>query len=198
LFAKLNDTFFMIDDEKGSDIRRVLGANLRRVRIARHLSLSELARTTGMSKATLSGIENAHANPTVETVAGLVDALRISFADLLEQPPLGEIRVVRSTHVQASAESKPQRLLEKVSSNASVEVAELALTAHQTHEAEAKPAGARTHVYVLAGTLIAGPAERYTELASGDYASFPADVPQLYETARHAARALLLTQVPDS
>jgi hypothetical protein len=53
-------------------------------------------------------------------------------------------------------------------------------------------------MYVLAGTLIAGPAERYTELASGDYASFPADVPQLYETTRHAARALLLTQVPDS
>jgi len=192
----MNDTFFMIDDRTGGDTRRVLGANLRRIRIARHLSLSELARATGMSKATLSGIENTRANPTIETVAGLVDALRISFADLLEEPPLGEIHVVRSTQVQASSEGTP-RLLEKISSDASVEVAELALAARQTHEVEAKPAGARTHVYVLAGMLIAGPAERYTELAGGDYASFPADVPQLYEAARHAARALLLTQVPD-
>jgi transcriptional regulator with XRE-family HTH domain len=197
MFAKMNVTFFMIDDRKEGSVRCVLGANLRRIRVARHLSLSELARATGMSKATLSGIENARANPTVETVAGLVDALRISFADLLEEPPLGEIRVVRSTQVQAPAESTPRRLLEKVSSDASVEVMELTLSPRHTHEVEAKPTGARTHVYVLAGTLIAGPAERYTELASGDYASFPADVPQLYEAARHAARALLLTQVPD-
>jgi quercetin dioxygenase-like cupin family protein len=49
-------------------------------------------------------------------------------------------------------------------------------------------------VYVRAGRLIAGPVERHTELAAGDYASFPADVPQVYEAARHSVRALLLTQ----
>lgn len=196
MFAKVNDTFFMIDDRKESDVRRVLGTNLRRIRIARHLSLSELARATGMSKATLSGIENARANPTVETLAGLASVLRISFADLLEQPSLGEIRVVRAAQVQAPSAGTPRRLLEEMSSDAGVEVAELTLAARQTLEVEAKPTGARTHAYVLAGRLIAGPAERYTELASGDYASFPADVPQIYEAARHAARALLLTQVP--
>jgi transcriptional regulator with XRE-family HTH domain len=192
----MNDTFFMIDDRNGSDIQRMLAANLRRIRIARHLSLSELARATGIGKATLSGIENARANPTVETLAGLASALRISFADLLEEPPLGEIRVVRSTQLQAAAADMPRRLLEEISSDASVEVAELTLAARQTHELEAKATGARAHVYVLTGRLIAGPADRYTELATGDYASFPADVPQIYEAARYAARALLVIQVP--
>ena len=192
----MNDTFFMIDNRNGSDVQRVLAANLRRIRIARHLSLSELARETGMSKATLSGIENARANPTVETLAGLAGALQVSFADLLEQPPLGEIRVVRAAQLQARTEAKPRRLLEEISSDASVEVAELTLTARQTHEVQAKRTGARAHLYVLAGRLIAGPAERYSELAMGDYASFPADVPQIYEAAQDAARALVLTQVP--
>ena len=49
-------------------VQETLAANLRRLRIARHLSLSELARATSMSKATLSSIENGRANPTVDTL----------------------------------------------------------------------------------------------------------------------------------
>jgi quercetin dioxygenase-like cupin family protein len=49
---------------------------------------------------------------------------------------------------------------------------------------------------VLKGTLIAGPLERVSELGCGDYISFPADVPHLYEAVRGAASALLLAQTP--
>ena len=58
---------------------------------------------------------------------------------------------------------------------------------------------------VLAGAVKQNPmalAERIAaslagrELASGDYASFPADVPHVYEAARHPARALIVTQLP--
>ena len=40
---------------------------------------------------------------------------------------------------------------------------------------------------VLHGKMIAGPLERISELTAGDYASFPADVPHIYESARGAA-----------
>jgi hypothetical protein len=49
---------------------------------------------------------------------------------------------------------------------------------------------------ILDGKLVAGPVERSTELAPGDYASFPTDVPYLYATGRQSARALLLSQRP--
>jgi quercetin dioxygenase-like cupin family protein len=58
---------------------------------------------------------------------------------------------------------------------------------------EPATAGTRAGVYVLEGKLIAGPVERVTELAAGDYASFPVDVPHLFETERIRARALVLT-----
>ena len=90
-FDKLNDTFSML----ASRPQDVLAANLRRLRIARRLSLSELARATGMSKATLSSVESGRSNPTVETLAALAAALRVSLGELLEEPPLGEVRVVR-------------------------------------------------------------------------------------------------------
>lgn len=196
-FAKVNDTFFMIDDGIGSDVRRVLAANLRRMRIARHLSLSELARAAGVGKATLSGIEAARANPTVETLAGLAAALRTSVGELLEEPPLGEIRIVRGARgMPPPVDGVPRRVLDEIPSGGSIEVAELVLAPLQRSEAPARASGARVHLYVRAGTLLAGPAERHTELAAGDYASFPADVGQVYEASKRPVSALLLTQTP--
>jgi transcriptional regulator with XRE-family HTH domain len=186
----------MIDDSRNG-VQGVLMRNLRRLRIARHLSLSELARTTGMSKATLSGIENGRANPTLDTLAALAGALRISLVDLLEETPLVEVRVLRAA--QGRTEQRdgiPQRLLDAIAQGGSVDVAEIALGAREMHETNARAGGSRAHLYVLQGKLIAGPVERSTELSPGDYVSFPADVPHVYETGRHAARALLLAYAP--
>ncbi len=192
MFAKLNDPFPMLDESPSRHIQDALAQNLRRLRIARHLSLSELARATRTGKATLSSIENGRANPTVDTLASLAAALRISLPELLEELPLGEVRVVRSAH----AEPPPERLLETLVAGGEVAVAELTIPAREARELGAEAAGSRAHVYVLAGKLLAGPAERVTELAVGDYASFPTDVPHLYETTRGPARVLILRAQP--
>ncbi len=190
-FGKVNGTFTMLDDRPTNRLGEVLAANLRRLRIARHLSLSELARATGMGKATLSGIENGRANPTVETLAALADALRVPVSELLEEPPLGEMHVVR-----AAQGAGPRRALEAFAPGGELEVAEVALAARTTQDHDARPTGARGGVYVLEGTLIAGPVERSTELGAGDYLAFPADVPHVLETGRRAARALVLVRLP--
>ena len=178
-------------------VQGVLAANLRRLRIARHLSLSELARATGISKATLSSIENGRANPTVDTLAGLAGALRVSIGELLEELPLGEVRIVRGAQARVSqVDGIAQRVLDEVVVDGELRLAEISLGARQARELDAKPVGSRAHVFVLEGKLIAGPVERITELAGGDYASFPTDVPHVYEAGREPARALLLSQSP--
>lgn len=193
----MNDSFSMIADRNSPGVQDMLAANLRRLRIARHLSLSELARATGMSKATLSGIENGRANPTVETLASLAAALRVSLIELLDEPPLGEIRIVRASEAKfGNHDGLAQRLLESIPPGGSVDVAEIALGARQLQDVASKPEGTRASVFVLEGTLIAGPVERSTELGVGDYLSFPADVPHLYTAGRRATRALVLTHTP--
>src|SRR5690242_11808925 len=91
-FIILNTSFLMVD----ARIQDVLASNLRRLRIARHLSLSELARATSMSKATLSSIENGRANPTVDTLSALAAALRVPVVELLDEPPVPPVRVIRA------------------------------------------------------------------------------------------------------
>jgi transcriptional regulator with XRE-family HTH domain len=187
----------MLDHSPHDNVQTVLAANLRRLRIARHLSLSELARATTMSKATLSSIENGRANPTVDTLASLAGALRVSIAELLEDLPIPEVRVVRSAQGRLERrDGLPQRLLDSVTAGGPLEVAELALPARAAHEAEPRPPRTRAHVFVLQGKLITGPVELPTELDAGDYASFPADIPHLYEAGRSATRALVISQGP--
>lgn len=187
----------MITDERATRVQEVLAANLRRLRIARHLSLSELARATGMSKATLSGIERGRCNPTVDTLASLAAALRVSFGELLEEPPLGEVRVIRASQRPGPGAAAIWRAdLDSLAPAGEGSLTEMALAPRQLDEPKPLASGARAHLYVLQGKLIAGPRERVTELAPGDYASFPVDVPHAYESGRHPARALLLTQVP--
>jgi transcriptional regulator with XRE-family HTH domain len=191
VFGKLNDLFSMLAHDAAPRPQDVLAANLRRLRIARRLSLSELARATSMSKATLSSVESGRSNPTIETLAALAGALRVTLGELLEEPPLDDVRIVRAGHGGLGPNS-PVRPLDRVAEDG-VELSERAWAPRQLDEPEPASAGARAGVYVLDGKLIAGPVERLTELGPGDYASFPIDAPYVYETERTGARALVLT-----
>lgn len=187
----------MIDTATIPDVRAMLAATVRRLRVARHLSLSELARSTGVSKATLSGIETGRANPTTETLAALAAALQVPIAELLQQPPRDEMRIVRMPPARRSrADRAGERLLEAATLRGQVEISELRLPARTLREQPPRTSGSRTHLLVLAGKLIAGPLERISELAAGDYASFPTDVPHSFETIRTPARALLVAHTP--
>lgn len=197
MFGKLNATFDMIDDAK-QRARRSLAANLRRLRIARHLSLSQLSGETSIGKATLSAIENERANPTVETLAALASALRVELAELVEPYPEGEVVVVRGGEAAVARRTPvgPARRLGEVDAGAEAQLWELDLDPAEVRELAAAVDGSRRHVVVLEGRVIAGPDERVTELDAGDYAAFPADVPHRLEGGRRGARLLMLTESP--
>lgn len=190
----MNDSFLMKIHENKGDVKERLASNLRRLRIAGHLSQSELARVTSMSKATLSGIERGRGNPTVDTLASLATALGVSIAELLVEPELGEVRLVRSAQLgPLPLDRVDKRELERIAqTRSSMEVYELALPAGHLRELAAQVTGSRQGVLLLQGKLILGPVERISELSAGDYISFPTDVPYLYEAGRAHARALIL------
>jgi transcriptional regulator with XRE-family HTH domain len=168
--------------------RAALAANLRRLRVAARTSLSELARATGVGKATLSAIENGRGNPTVETLAALAAALGVPVVDLLAVPEPAPVTVVRAGRGERVGDA-----IERVGRlGGGGEVRRATFEAGALVEAPPLAAGARKHLVVTRGTLVAGPAERISELAAGDYAAFPADVPHVFRTARRGAEAVLV------
>jgi transcriptional regulator with XRE-family HTH domain len=183
----------MVDHETSPIVQQILAANLRRLRIARHLSLSELARGTSISKATLSSIESGSSNPTVETLAALAGALRVGLGELLEEPPLAPVRVLRAAEARRrELGGTTVRALERFEAQegAHLSLAEIELPAEHRREHAPRPPGTRLGVYVVAGKVITGPAERASELGDGDYMTFSADVPHVFETRRARARIL--------
>lgn len=63
-----------------------LAFQLKKIRQQRHLSLDDVAKATGVSKAQLAQIEKGEANPTVSTIWKIAAGMRMSFSSLLQPP----------------------------------------------------------------------------------------------------------------
>jgi len=71
------------------DVRRMVGGNVKRLRIAADLSQAELSERMGVDRAYVSGLELGQRNPTILTLWHLAKALGVklqSFFDDEEKP----------------------------------------------------------------------------------------------------------------
>jgi len=68
------------------DIRRQVGANVRRLREERGWSQEALAFECGLHRTYISGVERGIRNPTVLVVQEIASALGVTPARLLEAP----------------------------------------------------------------------------------------------------------------
>lgn len=60
-----------------------IALNLKRIRKSKNLSLDMLAERTGVSKSMLGQIERGESNPTVATIAKIVEGIKVPFEEFL-------------------------------------------------------------------------------------------------------------------
>lgn len=70
-----------------------VGPRLRRLRDQRGLTLTAVAATTGISKSTLSRLENGERRPSLELLLPLAQAYRVPLDDLVGAPEVGDPRI---------------------------------------------------------------------------------------------------------
>jgi transcriptional regulator with XRE-family HTH domain len=66
------------------DMRKLVGRNLKRLRLAKALTQEDLAERSGFSQQFLSGIERGRRNPTIVTLFEIAQALGVSHMELVE------------------------------------------------------------------------------------------------------------------
>jgi len=66
------------------DMRRLVGQNVRRVRLKKGLTQERFAELSGFSQQYISGLEQGRRNPTVVTVYELAAALGVSYLELMK------------------------------------------------------------------------------------------------------------------
>lgn len=178
-------------------IVKSVARNLRQLRDERGLSLSQLARRSGVAKATLSGLELGHGNPTIETLWALAGALGVPFGDLLADTEPSGIRVVAASEsLRVPGTAGVTRLIERLSARGLVEIYEMRLKPGNPYQAAAHPPGVSEHILVTDGRLRTGPTDEPVELAENEFCRFPGDQPHLYEAVDHDATAVLLMSYP--
>ena len=69
-----------------SDVRRMVGQNVRRLRIAAGLSQAALAERMNVDRAYISGLELGQRNPTILTLWHISKALKVELRSFFDKP----------------------------------------------------------------------------------------------------------------
>jgi len=162
-------------------IGKRVGANLRKIRVHRGLSMEALARQIGISKVTLLKIENGEANPTLSVIWKIANGLSVPVTTLLSV----ETDVAVSRKKEGFVLSDPDEVfvVEPVFRSHQPHVFELYrgyLRPHGSYRSEAHPPGVVEFVTVMSGRLdVEIEGERY-QLYEHDVIRFNGDVSHQY------------------
>jgi len=68
------------------DMRKLVGANLRRARTEKGLTQEKLSDLCGFTQQYLSTVESGLANPTIVTIYEIATAMGVSYMELVKPP----------------------------------------------------------------------------------------------------------------
>jgi transcriptional regulator with XRE-family HTH domain len=161
-----------------------VGANLRRLRVKRGLSLERLARASGVSRAMLGQIELGQSTPTINLLWKISRALEVPFSTLVTDASAREATILRGATAKllTSADgSFTSRALSPFNGPRGTEFYELRLAPQGVEQAEAHAPGTTENLVVAQGTVTIHVGKSRHELDAGDSILFDADVSHAYE-----------------
>ena len=151
----------------------LVGPRLRRVREQRGLTLTEVAHLTGISKSTLSRLENGQRRPSLELLLPLAQTYRVPIDDLVGAPDVGDPRIrLKPRHVNG-------RTVLPLTHPGGIQAWKIVIP---TSQSEPKP---RTHdgfewLYVLSGQMRLVMGDQDIVLGIGEAAEFDTQVPHWF------------------
>lgn len=155
------------------------------------MSLNDLSSAAGVSKSTLHDIERGAANPRLDTLYAIADALDVNLGDLIIDRTL-DVQVTRSKQgAVAQGVSVTARLLHRIPRAGDVEVYDVTV-GPDTQESHPHRPGTTECLIVKSGAIEVGPVGQTVVLEAGDSAWFAADTDHSYRSATGAATALLI------
>lgn len=155
-----------------------VGRRLRELRQQQRLSLSELARRSGVGKGTLSELEGGQRNPTLETLYALTTALNSPLSAVLSDHPRHAFEA-RPDGVSGSAVTAV--LIERFEEPPAVtDIFRIRIAAGSVQESAAHIADTTESLMVLAGTAVVGDPAELRTAGPGEYAHWRADSPHVY------------------
>lgn len=179
------------------DLRERIAHSLRREREAARISVSELARRAGVSKATVSQLESGAGNPSVETLWAIGDALGVPFSTLVDERTTAPrlIRLGDHAGVPSSASPYLATLLSAAAPGTRRDIYLIQAEPGEPRRSLPHRTGTTEHVVLVSGEALIGPAENPQLLQPGDYLSYPGDAPHVFEALVDGTSAVLISEL---
>jgi transcriptional regulator with XRE-family HTH domain len=172
----------MVDQPTKAPLEQIAAA-LRNERERLGISLSELAKRAGIAKSTLSQLESATGNPSVETLWALSIALGVPFSRLVDppQPTITVLRAGEGTVIYSERSSYAATLLSTCPPGARRDIYVLRAQPGSVRRSDPHMPGTVEHFWLGSGRAMIGPTDVPVELGPGDYVSYPGDLPHIFE-----------------
>jgi transcriptional regulator with XRE-family HTH domain len=185
-----------LDQERSSAPLDVIATALRRERERVGLSLSELAKRAGIAKSTLSQLESAAGNPSVETLWALGVALGVPFSRLVDppKPPVHVVRFGDGPYVRSEQSNYSATLLSACPPGARRDIYLITMSSDDGRHSRPHIPSTVEHLIVSTGRVLAGPADDPVELGPGDYLSYPGDITHVYQALEPGTVAVLVME----
>jgi transcriptional regulator with XRE-family HTH domain len=178
-----------------TDLAPIVGANLRRLRVKRGLSLEKLSRLSGVSRAMLGQIELGQSAPTINVLWKISTALGVPFSGLIGQRQAGGVVVLRGESAKSLTSHDgtfSSRALFPFDEPRRVEFYELTLNARAEEKADAHAPGTVENLIVARGACEIEVEGGRHLLAQGDAIVFEADAPHVYRNPGDAPAVMYL------
>jgi transcriptional regulator with XRE-family HTH domain len=177
-------------------LRQSLGARVRAARLARGMSLSEAADTSGLSKALLSVIERGEGNPSVNTLFQLATALGTTVSYLIDAEDGGPalVRAGEGRLVAREDDAMDARLLFSASGHRRFEIYDCELPPRSRSEwSQARGAEVTEYITIREGHVRVGSRGGEHRLGPGDSIALRLDGPCHIESGDASVRLTCVT-----
>lgn len=162
------------------------------------LSIAEVARRAKVAKSTLSQLENANGNPSIETLWSLCVVLELPISRLLESPRPQTKLIRRGEATTLASENKDYvaSLLASCPDNVCRDIYWIDVRKDQVHHSAPHHQGTIEHIIITKGAAEIGVDGQCFKLNEGDYICYAADLPHSFEGLNKNTSALLVSEYP--
>lgn len=152
------------------ELGKIIAINLKALRTERNLTLGQLSKISGISKAMLSDIEKGGSNPTINTIWKIANGLNVPYTKLMEGIENEATIVRKSEPVMQTGETEHYRIYCYFPSTPvrNFEWFYAELDAHSSNASIGHSEKAQEYIYIIQGCLTL-----HTE--SGDYILYEGD-----------------------
>lgn len=138
------------------ELGKVIAINLKELRTERNLTLGQLSKMSGISKAVLSDIEKGSSNPTVNTIWKIANGLNVPYTRLMESIEKETTIIRKSEPVVQTGETDHYRVYCYFTNTPvrNFELFYVELDAHSSNVTIGHSEKAQEYIYMIQGELV--------------------------------------------